>query len=240
MNKEKLQKLSKLASSLTILYVEDDKVLQTKTKSVLDELFTHVDCCDDGVAGLELYQEYNYQNNRFYDLVITDIQMPLMNGVELSKKIVAINSKQNIVVVSAHDDSNFLIEFINIGVMKFIKKPFIFDTFVESLLDVLQIHHEKKIDFGHSIYWEPATKRLYKDNVEVNLSSSEQFLITLFTNNPQQVFSKYDLINMFEEENYDTVISEDSIKSIIKRIRKKIPEQMIVNIYGQGYKLELP
>jgi DNA-binding response OmpR family regulator len=240
MDKQNLIRLSELANNLNLLYVEDDKILQTKTKQILEELFASVDCADNGQEGLDEYVQYGIENNRFYDLVITDIQMPVMSGVALSKEIVKINPDQTIIVISAHDDSEYLIEFINIGIMKFIKKPFTFDNLILSLLEILESIHSKKIDFGENTFWESSAQKLTKDGQEVHLSTTEKFLLTLFISNKGQIFSKYDLMNILkDEEDMETISSEDSIKSIIKRLRKKIPEETIKNIYGQGYKLEL-
>lgn len=239
MDRNKLAKLYRMSHSLDVLFVEDDKVLQCKMQLILKDLFHTVDYCDNGVLGLEQYKSFYTQNNKYYDLVITDVEMPRMNGIEFATKVRSINKGQDIVVVSAHDDSDYLIEFIDIGIEKFIKKPFESKTLIESLLNVLESKTVDKVYFEKNIFWDRKSSKLYKDNEEVTLSNTEIQLLKLFINNPNQVFSKYDIFTVLEEDNFDVVTSDDSVKSIIKRLRKKLPEDSITNIYGRGYKLNL-
>lgn len=239
MDKTSLAKLYRISHTLDVLFVEDDKVLQHKMQLILKDLFHKVDYCDNGVLGLEQYKDFHFQENKYYDLVITDIEMPKMNGIEFATKVRSINKGQDIVVVSAHDDSDYLIEFIDIGIEKFIKKPFESKVLIESLLDVLKSRNIHKIYFEKDIFWDKDTSKLYNDNEEVTLSNSESQLLKLFVNNPNQVFSKYDIFNILEEDSFDAVTSDDSVKSIIKRLRKKLPENAIKNIYGRGYKLNI-
>ena len=86
--------LKKLASDLTILYVEDDERLQNEVAAYLRKLFKSVDTSNDGLQGLEKYNSFKY------DLVITDINMPYMNGLEMATQIKEINPNQNLLIVS--------------------------------------------------------------------------------------------------------------------------------------------
>lgn len=239
MNKNNLKKLYTISNSLDVLYVEDDKLLQSKVQLILKDLFHTVDCSDDGSLGLEQYNKYYEEYASYYDLVITDIQMPKINGIDLSKAIRKINKDQTIIVISAHDDSDYLIEFIDIGINKFIKKPFDFGNLIESLLNILESKNNDKIYLDTELFWDTRDLKLYKKDELIPLSNSELQLLKLFINNPSQVFSKYDIFNILEEDNFDAVSSDDSVKSIIKRLRKKIPADMIQNIYGKGYKFNI-
>lgn len=87
-------------------------------------------------------------------------------------------------------------------------------------------------------YWDNDKKLLYSFNKIVKLSNSEVKIFNLLINNTHQIFSKYDLLNLIQEDYYDD-ISDDSIKSVIKRLRKKISIDIIKNVYGLGYKLEI-
>ena len=118
-----IQSILKYSKHLTILYVEDDKHLLEETKEALEDFFHHVDVAQNGQVALETYEHYYKNNACYYDIVITDINMPIMNGVELIKEIHKINIDQSIIVVSAYNDSKRLIELINIGITNFIMKP---------------------------------------------------------------------------------------------------------------------
>lgn len=134
-----------VAKNLTVLYVEDDIDLLKSTSKLLEEIFSHVDTAQDGLTGLEKYNQYYVNTKKFYDLIITDIQMPNLNGVKMSEKIYDMNSDQKIVVFSAYNDSEYLEKFIDLGVDGFIKKPFSFKEFTNKVLKVsLLIDAHKK------------------------------------------------------------------------------------------------
>lgn len=117
------QDILKYSKDLTVLYAEDDAELLIETREALEDFFSHVDTAVNGRIALDKYKKYYDENAQHYDLVITDINMPLMNGAELIKEIHKINIEQSIIVISAYNDSARLIELINIGVTYFIMKP---------------------------------------------------------------------------------------------------------------------
>jgi len=238
MANQNLQTLYSISKQLDLLYVEDDVTLQQKNSAILQELFKQVDCCDDGKQGLEQYRKYFERNGKYYDLVITDIKMPVMDGVRFTRLLHDINPQQKVIVTSAYDDSEYLIDFIDIGIEKFIKKPFSFDNLINTLLSLMQNDLTSICYLSDNIFWDHQKKALFKEEKELTLSNSELQVFKLFINNPNQVFSKYDLLNLLHEDDMDMEISDDAIKSIIKRLRKKLPEGLIENIYGKGYKLK--
>ncbi|MBT5933928.1 response regulator [Sulfurimonas sp.] len=103
--------------TLTALYVEDDDILREATLSFFEQFFAKVDTAVDGQQGLDKY------NNNHYNVVITDINMPNMNGINMSHHIHDINPDQKILVISAHNESDLLINLIKNGVSSFILKP---------------------------------------------------------------------------------------------------------------------
>ncbi|KJU86472.1 integral membrane sensor signal transduction histidine kinase [Candidatus Magnetobacterium bavaricum] len=119
--------LKELAQSLSILYAEDEDDIRIEYGNLYTEFFRSVDVACNGSEALDLYKKGRY------DLVITDIRMPILDGISLSREIKAINIRQPILITSAYSDSEYLIELINIGIDKFITKP----INNEQLLDVL-------------------------------------------------------------------------------------------------------
>ena len=120
----------KYTKDLTLLYAEDDIELQNNTKDLFESLFKSVTIANNGKIALEFYKENNY------DIVISDIKMPEMNGIELVKEIKSINSNQSVVITSAYSDSNYLLEFINLNVSHFITKPVNSDSLIQILYTV--------------------------------------------------------------------------------------------------------
>jgi YesN/AraC family two-component response regulator len=132
--------LKDITSELTLLYIEDDDNLRTETAKLFGHLFKTVETAENGKIGLDKL------NHCDFDLVITDINMPLMDGVTLSRKIRQSNQKQTIIVTSAHDESNYLLELINIGIDRFILKPLDMKKMIYTLFSVCtNISNEKLI-----------------------------------------------------------------------------------------------
>lgn len=105
------------SQSLRILYVEDDQSIRESMQSIFESLFQHIDYAVDGIDGLKYY------NKNEYDIVITDLNMPRMNGIEMIEKIHEINPEQKIIAISANDASTILIDLIQKGVNGFLVKP---------------------------------------------------------------------------------------------------------------------
>lgn len=115
---------------LNCLYVEDDIGLQKVVSVVLEDLFGEVWCASDGEQGLKLYRE------KHPDLVVTDIRMPGMNGIDMIREIRRTDPDQHIAVTSAYDDSEHLIPLIELGVDHFIAKPMLTDVLIDKLVSI--------------------------------------------------------------------------------------------------------
>jgi putative two-component system response regulator len=121
------KELKEAAQGISILYVEDDKDLRQNTLRLLSSLFSQVDAAENGLEGVKRF------NEKRYDIVITDINMPLMNGVKMTREIKRANPRQIIIVISAHDEARYLLELINLGVEHFVLKPLDLNLFLTVL-----------------------------------------------------------------------------------------------------------
>ncbi len=129
----KLEEVAKYTKSLTLLYVDDDKDTRDVTLMILEELFDNIIVAVDGEDGFEKFKENNI------DLIITDINMPKMNGLEMSKKIKQIDLYVPIIVLTAFNDKNLLENALNIGIDSFINKPLEgIELLVEKLEKIIQ------------------------------------------------------------------------------------------------------
>ncbi|WP_294966317.1 response regulator [Sulfurimonas sp.] len=132
----KVQSLKEIAKNLKILYVEDDDDLRDRTKKFFLKIFNHVDIAVNGKEGLELYIENYLQTNTYYDIVISDIYMPKMDGIVMSKAILEMHKEQKIVIMSATEERKYLVEIIHLGIESFIQKPFDSKQMVDPLYKV--------------------------------------------------------------------------------------------------------
>ena len=136
---ENLQDVIRLGSKLNILYVEDDAALLQETRTILEKIFMNVDVARNGVEGLFKFTE------KHYDLVITDIEMPELNGLEMSTKIKEVAPQVPIIVISAYSNSSYLIEAINIGINYYVLKPILLPQLLSTLYSVVELIENRRV-----------------------------------------------------------------------------------------------
>jgi YesN/AraC family two-component response regulator len=165
------KELYKLTKDLSVLYVEDDLAFSDQTTDILEDFFLCVDTAYNGVEGLNSYKDYYVQNDKYYDLVISDINMPKMDGIELTKEIYKINDKQPVIIVSAYNESEYLVELINIGVERFLQKPFKHDQLLEILFFILnkKSKDQCEIDLGENTVWNKTDQTVKVSNEIIKL-----------------------------------------------------------------------
>ena len=235
------KELKNVSKDLNLLYVEDDIQLQAKTALLLNNFFSNCVVANDGEEALKYYKEHEQIHKKYFDIVISDIQMPNKDGIELTKDILQLNDQQIIIIVSAYDDSHYLIDLINLGIHNFISKPFLSNKFLNIIYKCCQKIKKNSIKnlikFNNDYIWNRDSLVLTFLNEQIKLSKNEISILNLMLLNPNQVFSVDMLFNTIYYDNIDKDFSIDSIKSIIKRLRKKLPSNMIESIYSQGYKI---
>jgi len=138
LDKQKVQELLKLTKTIKLLYVEDNAHAREQTLKVLKNFFDKIDIAIDGKVGLLKYQ------NDTYDLIITDINMPNLDGLQMSKEILKQNPSQHIIVLSAYNDSDNLQECIELGITNFLHKPVDLEKIVNTLEKTVRDIVEKK------------------------------------------------------------------------------------------------
>ena len=134
-----MNELKKLTKELDVLYVEDEEESRDQLEGVFKVLFKNIDTAFDGEDALQKYKL------KTYDIVITDINMPRINGLELIKRIKHQNPFQNIIIISAHNDSDYLLEAIETGVDSFIIKPIRTEQLKDVLTKVSSLIYSKKL-----------------------------------------------------------------------------------------------
>lgn len=114
---ESLQGLIDLCQDYTLLYVEDDEQTQESMGAILQRLFKKVYLASNGEEGITLFQ--NHQP----DIVITDIQMPKLNGLEMAKVIKELSPTTPIIITTAFNEERYFLMAIENGVDSFLLKP---------------------------------------------------------------------------------------------------------------------
>ncbi len=134
MDRELLNNILKLKSQLKakVLYVEDNDDVRKETLDLLGEFFDYIETASNGLEGLEKFK------SKKFDLIITDINMPKMNGIEMVKEIKKIDKKIPIIVITAFSDFKYLMECIRIGVYGYILKPIDINQLMDAIYTSLE------------------------------------------------------------------------------------------------------
>jgi len=241
--------LEEYAKDITVLFVEDDENIRKEIHDLLLGIFTHVDVCVDGDDGYKKYINYYDVNKKNYDLIITDIKMPKLNGIELSKMIYEKNQDQALIVLSAHSDSTFLIELVNMGIAQFITKPIEINNFVRVIFnitkDIYFKNSEEKnvstniVKLNENSSWNQELKKLTINENDIKLSKKEILIIDFLLQITEKTRTVEELIAyVWKDEKYNSP-DVKNLNNIMARLRKKIPSVDIENVYGFGYRINI-
>lgn len=130
--------LKSLTGDFKILYVEDESELRNAVGTYLQKIFDSVDTAENGKEGLEKYQKHHY------DIIITDIQMPYMNGLEMVAEIKVLDPEQEIIIISAYAEPSYFLDAIRLGINGYIIKPVNYEqmnmTLYKSVKKLTQFH----------------------------------------------------------------------------------------------------
>jgi len=160
--------ISKL-KNINILYVEDEKSLREITLNILEGFTKHQYVGTNGAEGLTLFKKYQAD----IDLIITDVNMPEMNGLDMIMEIKKINPNIPIIVATAFSNTEYLLKAINIGVDKYVLKP----VDMKKLLQIMNqslLYHELK-----DLYLDKLTSLPNRNRLKKDLESSESTLMAL-------------------------------------------------------------
>jgi signal transduction histidine kinase/HPt (histidine-containing phosphotransfer) domain-containing protein len=145
----KIDEILNYSSDLTILYVEDDYNLREQMTEILQDFFKYVIVAEDGEKGLEEFEKYKKEFNVYPDFVITDIRMPHMDGIEMSRRMLSLYPEQIIIVYSAHNESDLLIELINMGITNFLLKPLQSEQLYKTLHKAAKRYYYEKMELKY-------------------------------------------------------------------------------------------
>ena len=211
--------LNKL-KNYTLLFVENEKGIRENFEQFFNLLFKEVYIANDGIEAFKIYQ-----SNKL-DLIITDIKMPNMDGIELVKKIRQENNDISIVIISAHTDIDYLLQSISLNLIEYIVKP----LSEEKLFNMFDKFLPKENDkFNLNI----AKNQISIDNKLYYLSLKEtMFLDKLIQSNRIISYGEIEC-DLWEGK----IMSQNALRLFIKNLRKKLPIDLIKNIPNQGYTL---
>jgi len=219
-----------------LLIVEDDDIIRANYKDIISDV-CEVFEASDGVEAYLLYKSINP------DVMIVDINMPNMNGIELVTKIRQeqdLNTK--IIMLTAHTDVDTLVKTNELYLTRYLVKPpkrrELLEALEKALIDKDTIDIRKKVyvKLDSGFMWYSKRSVLIDNSKEIHLTKKETKLMAYMSTRLGEIVSYEDLIyNVWDDS--DTY-SIDSVKNVVKNIRKKTSQDLIKTAHGMGYILE--
>lgn len=211
-----------------LLVVEDELALQKALVTGLKSLGYNVDGANDGREAQDLY----YEN--YYDLIILDLNLPFIDGIDLLKEFREENPKLNIIILSARSEVEDKVKGINLGANDYLAKPFNFEELVARINALLR---REFIQYGEYIVLEEylldtINKKLKFKDEEISITPKEYDLIHLLFTNQNRCLESLELIESLWEYENGTM---EKLKVLINKLRKKLPIDIIKNKWGVGY-----
>ena len=213
--------------NLKVLIVEDEIDLANLIKSSIKELFFKVVIAKDGLEAIKKFDSFKP------DIIISDIMMPNLNGLEMSKKIKEKNSEAPIVILSAHSHKEMLLEAINLGISKYFIKPFDIEEFIEYLKELSKkINKNKSIKLKDNFVFNFNNLSLYQNDILVNLTKRERQFLALLIENKNSYVTTLDIKKTLWK---NEIVSDERLRTFIKRLRAKTSKELIENVSSCGY-----
>lgn len=224
-------------NSLTILYAEDEIETRNNYSNYLKRYFKEVYVAQNGEQALEYYKEFKP------NIMLLDINMPFINGLELTKKIRENDKKTRIIILTAHLEQDKLLFAAELNLTKYLPKPISRIKLKEALTEAVNQYKELNLEnlvfnLNDGYSFNRDSKKLIFENSEIKLTKYESQFLELMTSKKDRVFTSDEIYNYLWDEVESCESSATKLKDLIKRLRKKLPKDSIENIYGAGYKLK--
>ena len=223
--------LNRSTENIKLLYVEDDEIARENAVEYLENYFNTIYEASNAIDALKLYKEHKP------NIIISDISMPKLNGLEFVKEIRKTDKKTQIILVTAFCTKEYLLEAIELGLVKYLVKPVEENSLKDALnlcLEAICEDNSNLIEISKDIIFDSFNKNLKIDDELIKLRAKEILFLELLIKNKNRVVS-------YEEiENYvwhDSVMTKDALKTLVKNIKSKLPKDIIENLASVGYKI---
>ena len=220
-----------------ILFVEDDIELRRNYVQHLKRHFSFVFEASDGNEGYSVYKD------KRPDIIISDINLPSMSGLDMLKKIREQNHTVKTILLTAYKDIDYLLKASELKLTKYLVKPVSRDELKDALtlcldeLSKFQTTSKKLLRLKDDFIWDYENKELLCDSNIIKLTQKETRILELFFNNINRTLTFDEIIiNIWDTFENDKI---NTLKTTIMNLRKKLPKNLIENIYGIGYKIIL-
>jgi len=223
---------------MRILVVEDEAKMAGFIKRGLEEEGSAVDISVDGQEG------YFRASTGNYDLIILDISLPGMDGLEVCRKIRQDHISTPILLLTARDTVDMKVRGLDSGADDYLTKPF---AFAELLARIRALRRRDRTEVSlrlqiGDLVLDPLTRRVTRANQPITLTSKEFALLECFMRHPDQVLSRTVLSEKVWDETFDalTNVIDVYVNYLRNKIDRSFAPKLIHTVRGAGYVLRRP
>jgi len=217
----------------TILLADDEEEIREDLALFLEYSGYQILQARNGKEAYQLYKE------NVFDLIITDIEMPKLSGLELVESIRQEDQEVPILIISGYSDKDKLLRAIKLNLVDYIIKPFTRDIMlstVENIFIVQEQNDEVLTIKGHRFKF--LSNKLIFNEQEYHLTVKQYKTLKLLLKNSNMVLSPVDIYYHLNPM-YNSEYSNASVRNIVKRLRTILPEGVIESIYAEGYRFNV-
>lgn len=219
-----------ILKNLSILVVEDNDKLRKKLIQALSLLCDSILEASNGEDAIELFNKYSPK------IIITDIKMPLMDGLKFTEYIRRIDNLIPIIVISAYSEKETLLQLIPLHITEFLMKPFEFNQLENVLFKAVKVIMKLgliEVKFSEDVTYSFTNKHILNKGYIHKLQPKEILLLELLLKKRDQLVTKEEIEYTVYE---DKIMSYSAISNLVSKLRKKL-DNRISTITGSGFML---
>lgn len=218
---------------LNILYAEDEEFIRDNLIEALEFMGMNVKAVTNGE---DAYKQYLLEKP---DIIIADIEMPHLSGLDLAKKVREKDNSTQIIIATAYTNTEYFLKAVELNLAKYLLKPIsLIDlkNALETCIEKLDFNDENSDKyFNKEDYYSLSQRCLFVNKKVVRLDFHEREFLELLLRNSQRIVTYAE----FESKVWDNNMSSAALRSLVRNLRKKLPENVIENVSKIGYKILL-
>jgi DNA-binding response OmpR family regulator len=222
-------------ANFTLLYIESDTKIRENNAHLIRQNGLKVLETDNSIKACDLFRTQKV------DLILIDLQLSNENGLEFIRCLRQKDVLTPVIITTTYTTQEILLDAINLNTTRCLTKPFqendLLDALTVGVKKLLHCHSSAYTTLHDGFSYDPINKTInHPDNAPIQLSKKEYLLLELLLSKKRLIIP-YEIIETVVWQ--DTLMSMDALRTLVRGIRKKVYPQIISNVNGIGYKIDL-